>query len=127
MIQSDVTSLGVENFPEVVTHSIGVSKYPFKDMVLGQAIAFGTEEGETIKDIKKRLTSAVKQVERRFGKTADGKKVKGFQIWVATDEESQEESVVVGCNTYNVMTEAPAPDVPATAAASKKKSNKKEG
>ena len=75
----------------------GHQKYPFDEVVVGGAfmIQADVEDGLTLAKMKKRVTEAVRQYERRVGKTKAGQKVKDFAVWI--DEEL--DGVWVGLRT----------------------------
>jgi hypothetical protein len=61
----------------------GHQKYPFDEVVVGGAfmIQADVEDGLTLAKMKKRVTEAVRQYERRVGKTK-GVKTKDFAVWI---------------------------------------------
>jgi hypothetical protein len=74
----------------------GHQKYPFDEVVVGGAfmIQADVEDGLTLAKMKKRVTEAVRQYERRVGKTK-GVKTKDFAVWI---DEAQD-GVWVGLRT----------------------------
>ena len=93
-VQNSVT------IPEKGLRGVGYAKYPFPALKKGQSVLITPEAGDKLdfKQLKKRLTEAVRQYERRVGKLADGTtKVKEFAVWI--DEDAG--GVYVGCRFDN--------------------------
>jgi hypothetical protein len=74
----------------------GRQKYPFDTLGQGDAILIraDVEDGLTLAQMKKRITEAVRQYERRCGKVG-GEKAKDFAVWI--DEKA--DGVYVGLRT----------------------------
>ena len=84
--------------PEKGARGAGFAKYPFPSLKLGESILVMLDEKDSvdIKQLKKRLTEAVRQYERRLGKVGD-KKVKDFAVWI----DDEEAGVFVACREDN--------------------------
>ncbi len=123
MIIGSIVNKGVESMPKK-GEKAPTAKYPFAEMTMGDQIFVLPEvedgtDAASLKKLKKTISSAAKQFERRLGKNVAGKKIKDFAVWIGKESYEDEDApngvtvldgVFIGCREDNSSdAAAPAP------------------